>query len=190
MGPVKAVVMGASWGGLNAYTQILAALPADFPAAILLVQHQHASSENRLPWLLGRYCKLPVIAPEDKEPILPGHVYVAPPGFHMLVDQGETLAFSVGRQVHYSRPSIDELFFSAGVVYGDRLAAVILTGANEDGAAGIEYIHRRGGFTIAQSPVSSEAPTMPESAIKTGAVSEVLDLEQISPYLAERLQGS
>ncbi|MGB2249019.1 MAG: chemotaxis protein CheB, partial [Alcanivorax sediminis] len=76
------------------------------------------------------------------------------------------------------------------VVYGDRLAAVILTGANDDGAAGIEYIHRRGGFTIAQSPVSSEAPAMPEAAIRTGAVSEVLDLEQIGPYLAERLQGS
>jgi two-component system chemotaxis response regulator CheB len=72
--------MGASWGGLNAYTRILSALPADFPAAILLVQHQHASAENRLPWLLARYCQLPVIAPEDKEEIQPGCVYVAPPG--------------------------------------------------------------------------------------------------------------
>ena len=189
MGPVKAVVMGASWGGLNAYTQILAALPANFPAAILLVQHQRANSENRLPWLLSRYCSLPVIAPEDKEPILPGHVYVAPPGYHMLVEQDETIALSVARPVHFSRPAVDELFFSAGVVYGSRLAAVILTGANEDGAAGIEYIYRRGGFTIAQSTVSSEAPTMPESAIKTGAVSKVLDLEQIGPFLADKVAG-
>lgn len=81
--------MGASWGGLNAYTTILSALPVGFPAAILLVQHQHASAENRLPWLLARYCQLPVIAPEDKEDIQPGCVYVAPPGYHMLVEEDE-----------------------------------------------------------------------------------------------------
>ncbi|MEE2869510.1 protein-glutamate methylesterase [Alcanivorax sp. MD8A] len=189
MGPVKAIVMGASWGGLNAYTQVLSALPARFPAAILLVQHQHASAENRLPWLLARYCELPVIAPEDKEEILPGHVYVAPPGYHMLVNEDETLAFSVGRPVHFSRPAVDELFFSAGAVYGRHLAAVILTGANEDGAAGIEYIHQRGGYTIAQSLVSAEAPAMPDAAIKTGAVSRVLDLEAIGPFLAEKVAG-
>ena len=188
-GPIKAIVMGASWGGLNAYTRILSALPADFPVAILLVQHQHASAENRLPWLLSRYCALPVIAPEDKEEIQPGCVYVAPPGFHMLVEADETLAFSAGRPVHFSRPSVDELFLSAGVVYGKQLAGVILTGANEDGAKGIEYIHRRGGFTIAQSPVSAEAPAMPEAAIKTGAVSRVLDLEAIGPFLAEQVAG-
>lgn len=181
--------MGASWGGLNAYTRILAALPKKFPAAILLVQHQHVSSENRLPWLLARYCDLPVIAPEDKEPIEPGHIYVSPPGYHMLVNEDETLAFSMGRPVHFSRPSVDELFLSAGAVYGRRLMGVILTGANEDGAAGIEYIHRRGGFTVAQSPVSAEAPIMPEAAIKTGAVSRVLDLEDIGPFLAEQVAG-
>ncbi|EKF73597.1 protein-glutamate methylesterase [Alcanivorax hongdengensis A-11-3] len=174
---------------MNAYTTILSALPEDFPAAILLVQHQHASAENRLPWLLARYCALPVIAPEDKEPILPGHIYVAPPGYHMLVDSDETVAFSVGRPVHFSRPAIDELFFSAATVYGSRLTGVILTGANEDGAAGCEYIQRRGGLTIAQSPVSSEAPVMPEAAIKTGAISRVLDLERIGPFLAEHLSG-
>ncbi|MFT6340573.1 MAG: two-component system chemotaxis response regulator CheB [Alcanivorax sp.] len=189
IGPVKAIVMGASWGGLNAYTRILSALPADFPAAILLVQHQHASAENRLPWLLARYCQLPVIAPEDKEEIQPGCVYVAPPGYHMLVEEDETLAFSAGRAVLFSRPSVDELFLSAGAVYGKQLAGVILTGANEDGAKGIDYIHRRGGFTIAQSPVSAEAPAMPEAAIKTGAVSRVLDLEAIGPFLAEQVAG-
>ena len=160
-----------------------------FPAAILLVQHQHASAENRLPWLLARYCQLPVIAPEDKEDIQPGCVYVAPPGYHMLVEEDETLALSAGRPVHFSRPSVDELFLSAGAVYGKQLAGVILTGANEDGAKGIDYIHRRGGFTIAQSPVSAEAPAMPEAAIKTGAVSRVLDLEAIGPFLAEQVAG-
>ena len=181
--------MGASCGGLNAYTRILSALPENFPLPIMLVQHQHASADNRMPWLLARYCALPVVAPEDKEPILGGHVYVAPPGYHMLVEEDQTLAFSTGRPVLFSRPAIDELFYSAGAVYGRHLLGVILTGANEDGAAGMEYIHRRGGYTIAQSPVSSEAPAMPEAAITTGAISRVLDLEAIGPFLAEQVAG-
>ena len=187
--PVKAVVMGASWGGLNAYSSVLASLPEGFPAAIMLVQHQNASTENRLAWLLARYSRLPVVAPEDKERIRPGHVYVAPPGYHMLVDADETIALSMYRAVHFSRPSIDELFFSAGHVYGKNVIGVILTGANEDGSEGLDYIRRRGGLTLAQSPQSSEAPAMPEAAITKGSVREVLDLERIGPYLAEFLIG-
>ena len=185
MSAQKVIVMGASWGGLNAYAKVLSALPGGFTPSILLVQHQHASAENRLPWLLRRYCHLPVISPEDKEEILPGVIYVAPPGFHLLVEDEKTLSLSAGRPVNFSRPSIDELFVSAGAVFGNRLVAVILTGANDDGAVGIDYIRRRGGYTVAQSIVSSEAPAMPEAAIKTGAVSKVLDLEEIGPFLAE-----
>lgn len=186
---IKAVVMGASWGGLNAYSTILASLPASFPAAIMLVQHQNASADNRLAWLLARYCRLPVVAPEDKEPIRPGRVYVAPPGYHMLVNADHTIALSIARPVHFSRPSIDELFFSAGHVYGAGVIGVILTGANEDGSEGLDYIRRRGGLSLAQSPQSSEAPVMPEAAITKGAVREVLDLERIGPYLVEYLIG-
>lgn len=181
---IEAVVMGASWGGLNAYTRILASLPANFSAAILLVQHQNASADNRLAWLLHRDCRLPVISPPDKEPIRAGHVYVAPPGYHMLVDRDRTIALTTSRPVHFSRPSIDELFFSAGHIYGKNVMGVILTGANEDGAEGLDYIRRRGGMTLAQSTLSSEAPVMPEAAISKGAVQEVLDLERIGPYLA------
>jgi len=186
---IKAVVMGASWGGLNAYSTILAGLPAGFRAAIMLVQHQNASADNRLAWLLSRYCRLPVVTPEDKEPIRPGHVYVAPPGYHMLVNVDDTIALSVARPVHFSRPSIDELFFSAGHVYGARLIGVILTGANEDGSDGLEYIRRRGGLSLAQSPQSCEAPVMPEAAITKGAVRKIIDLERIGPYLVDYLVG-
>ncbi|ASK36429.1 chemotaxis protein CheB [Alcanivorax sp. N3-2A] len=184
---MEAVVMGASWGGLNAYSRILTSLPAHFPAAVLLVQHQNASADNRLAWLLRRYCRLPVISPRDKEPIRAGHVYVAPPGYHMLVDRDRTVALSMSRPVHFSRPSIDELFFSAGHIYGGNVIGVVLTGANEDGAEGLDYIRRRGGMTLAQSPASSEAPAMPEAAIAKGAVRETLDLERIGPYLAGAL---
>lgn len=188
--PNAAVVMGASWGGLQAFATILAALPRSFPAPVLLVQHQHPGSENRLAWLLDRHCQLPVVSPQDREPIRPGHVYVAPPGLHMLVEPDETLVFSSGPAVHYSRPALDPLFFSAGVLYGARLTGVILTGANQDGAAGLAYIKQRGGLTLAQSPVSSEAPAMPEAAIKTGAVARILDLEDIGPLLAKHVTES
>ncbi|QJX01636.1 response regulator [Alcanivorax sp. IO_7] len=156
----------------------------------MLVQHQNASSDNRLAWLLQKYTRLPVVAPEDKERIRPGHVYVAPPGYHMLVDADHTIALTIYRPVHFSRPSIDELFFSAGHVYGRQVLGVILTGANEDGSEGLDYIRRRGGPTLAQSPQSSEAPAMPEAAIAKGAVETILDLERIGPYLAESLVGS
>ena len=107
----------------------------------------------------------------------------------MLVDADETIALSMYRAVHFSRPSIDELFFSAGHVYGKKVIGVILTGANEDGSEGLDYIRRRGGLTLAQSPQSSEAPAMPEAAITKGSVRDVLDLERIGPYLAEFLIG-
>lgn len=185
--PIKMVVMGASWGGLNAYSRILSSLPEGLPAAIMLVQHQNASADNRLAWLLSRYCRPPVVAPNDKETIRAGHIYVAPPGYHMLVNGDHTVALTVYRPVHFSRPSIDELFFSAGHVYGDQTLGVVLTGANEDGSAGLDYIRRRGGRTLVQSPQSSEAPAMPEAAIALGAAAEVLDLERIGPWLVESL---
>lgn len=181
--------MGASWGGLNAYSTILAGLPASFPAAIMLVQHQNASADDRLAWLLSRYCRLPVLTPEDKQPIRAGHVYVAPPGYHMLVNMDHTIALSTARPVHFSRPSIDELFFSAGHVYGAATIGVILTGANEDGSDGLDYIRRRGGLSVAQSPQSCEAPVMPEAAIAKGAVRDIVDLERIGPYLVDYLVG-
>lgn len=187
---IKGVAMGASWGGLHAYTTVLASLPEHFPAAVMLVQHQNTGAGDRLPGLLARYCRLPVVAPQDKEPLRPGNVYVAPPGYHMLANADHTLALSVAPPVHFSRPSIDELFHSAGHVYGDALAGVVLTGANEDGAVGLDYIRRRGGLTLAQSPRSSEAAVMPEAAIARGAAQHILDLERIGPYLVDYLCGS
>lgn len=187
--PEKVVVMGASWGGLNAYAKILSSLPIGFPAAILLVQHQNASTDNRLTWWLARHSRLPVVNPQDKESIRSGHVYVAPPGYHMLVESEKCIALATYGAVHFSRPSIDELFFSAGHVFGRRAIGVILTGANDDGAEGLDYIRRRGGITVAQSPQSSEAPAMPEAAINRKAVLKRLDLAAIGPYLTDFLMG-
>lgn len=186
---IRAVVIGASWGGVNAAIRVLAELETNFPVPIFLAQHQRYESESRLATVLSSRTALKVVSPQDKEPILPSVIYVAPPGFHMLVDSSNTVALSCHWPVHYSRPSIDELFFSAGHVYGAGVLAVLLTGANEDGAEGIRYIQQRGGITVAQDPATAEAPVMPESAIRTGCVDYILSLDEIGPFLQQQVSS-
>jgi two-component system chemotaxis response regulator CheB len=178
------VVMGSSWGGLVALETILRALPNDFGAAIAIAQHRSPDSgSGALSAMLGRYSALEVCEAGDKEPIEPGRVYIAPPDYHLYVEEG-SFALDVDDAVQYSRPSIDVLFDSAADVYGERLAAVILTGANQDGAYGITRVRRRGGLTIAQDPATAAKREMPAAAIATGAVDRVLPLDEIGPVLA------
>jgi two-component system, chemotaxis family, protein-glutamate methylesterase/glutaminase len=178
------VVIGSSWGGLVALEKILSALPKDFEPAIAIAQHRSVDSgSGALSAMLGRHTALEVCEAGDKEPIEPGHVYIAPPDYHLYVEQG-AFALDVDDAVQYSRPSIDVLFDSAADVYGDRLAAVILTGANQDGAYGIKRVKRRGGLTIAQDPATAVKADMPAAAIATGAVDKVLSLDEIGPVLA------
>ena len=184
----RAVVMGASWGGLDAFTQVLGELPEFFPVPVLLVQHQRPGSGGRLAEVLNARTPMPVVSPEDRDRVRPGTVYVAPAGYHMLIDQQERICFSVGPLVHYSRPAIDELFYAAGHVYGAGLIGVILTGANEDGAAGLDYIRRRGGVTLVQDPAEAEAPVMPQAALDAGAP-EVLPLKQLGARIMEQAFG-
>lgn len=186
---IQAVAMGASWGGLDAFSRLLGVLPALLPVPVLLVQHQRHDAGDKLSRLLATRTELDVVSPEDRDLLEPGRVYVAPAGYHMLVDTSRRICFSMGPPVHYSRPAIDELFFSAGYVYGAGLLGVILTGANNDGAAGLRYIRMRGGITMAQEPATAEAPAMPSSAIEAGAVMEVGDPDQLGRYIMEEVFG-
>jgi len=138
------VVVGASWGGLHAIGEIVAGLPGDFATPVAVVQHRSRESDHLLGELLQDRTALCVREVDDKEPIQPGHVYVAPPDYHMLVD-GPYFSLTVDAPVRYSRPSIDVTFTSAADSYGDRVIGVVLTGANEDGAAGLARIVERGG---------------------------------------------
>jgi len=186
-GCIQAVVIGASWGGVHAAMRILAGLPATFPVPIFLAQHQRYELESRLAMVLSSRTAMRVLAPQDKEPIAPSVIYVAPPGYHMLIDSSDSVALSCHWPVNYSRPSIDELFYSAGHVYGAATLAVLLTGANEDGAEGIRYIQQRGGITVAQDPATAEAPAMPEAAIRTGCVDHILSLDEIGTFLQQQV---
>jgi two-component system, chemotaxis family, protein-glutamate methylesterase/glutaminase len=183
------VVIGSSWGGLDALERLLAALPASFPAPVVIAQHRGpASGEGMFASLLRHNSGLPVADAEDKDRLEAGRVYVAPPDYHLLVERG-SLALSVEAPVAFSRPSIDVLFESAADAYADRLVAVVLTGANEDGAEGLLRVKERGGFVIVQDPATAEQPAMPEAAVATGAADRVLPLEGIGPCLTDLCRG-
>ena len=181
----EAVAIGASAGGIDALSVLLPALPASFRLAVLIVSHLPADSPSLLAETLGYRCALPVVEPDAGEPLLPGRVHLAPPGYHMLIDDDRTVALSIDSTVRYSRPSIDVLFESAAHVYGERLLGILLSGANDDGAHGLEVIRAMGGLAWVQDPQTAVSATMPRAAIALGAVDEVL-----SPTLmARRLAG-
>jgi len=160
----RLVVVGASWGGLHALTTIVRALPPTFAAPLLVVQHRSKDAAGLLAELLQDVTDLRVLEVEDKEPLCPAHVYVAPPDYHVLIDDGH-LALSTEAAVRFSRPSIDVSLASAADTYGDRAVGVVLTGANEDGARGARRIVDRGGWAVVQSPETAEVRTMPQAAL-------------------------
>jgi|KBSMisStandDraft_5_1062788.scaffolds.fasta_scaffold42689_3 two-component system chemotaxis response regulator CheB len=181
---VEAVVIGASAGGVQALSALSAALPADLRVPCFVVIHLPRESPSLLPEIFSAHCKRPVGEAQDKEPVQAGTVYIAPPDYHLLLDRGPTLALSTDELVHYSRPSIDVLFESAADVYGKGLLGIILTGWNQDGADGLQAVHRAGGLTIVQNPDTAEAPVMPQAALARTAVDYILNLEEIAALLA------
>ena len=183
------IVIGCSWGGLAALHAILARLPADLPAATAIVQHRMPDAEETLLGLLARDAALPIRSPDDKEPIVAGVVYLAPPNYHLLVDR-DHLALSTDAPVNYSRPSIDVLFESAARTYGPDVIGVVLTGANADGAAGLAEIRRLGGRAIVQDPATAEVAIMPQAALDRAGADEVLPVEKIAGVLVRLCRTS
>jgi two-component system, chemotaxis family, protein-glutamate methylesterase/glutaminase len=183
------VIIGASWGGLAAVGEVLSGLPRDFPAPVLVVQHR--GEEHRgdlLEGLLDRAGPLAVQEVEDKSRLRPGYVHLAPPGYHVLVEHGH-LALSTEDRVRNSRPSIDVALETGADVYGPGLIGVVLTGANDDGAAGLAAVRRHGGIGIVQNPETSEARAMPAAALAAARPQVVTDLAEIASLLV-RLAGS
>lgn len=179
----KIVVVGASFGGFDALKVVLGALPATFPSPLAIVQHQ-GSPGIGLAGLLQRYTATIVVDAEDKDRLEPGVVYLAPPGYHLLVERG-SVALSIDPPVQHARPSIDVLFESAADVYGPAVIGVILTGTGRDGAAGLAYIKQRGGLTIVQDPATATRPAMPEAALTATRPDWIVPLEQIGARLID-----
>ena len=181
---IGAVAIGASAGGIEALLTVLPQLPAPYPAPLFVVVHLPRERSSLLADLFAARCAVPVREAEDKLPVEPGTVYFAPADYHLLLDKGPTMSLSADAPVNYSRPSIDVLFESAADVYGDALAAVVLTGANDDGAAGLAAVHREGGTTIVQEPATARMAAMPTAALARVAADFVLSIDGIAALLA------
>lgn len=178
------VVIGGSAGGVEVLNVLLDALPASFAPAVMIVTHLPPDSPSYLVQAFAHRCVLPVLEPDAGERIMPGRVHVAPPGYHMLVEVDRTVALSTDAAVRFSRPSIDVLFESAASVYGERLLAILLSGANDDGAQGLKRVRALGGIAWVQAPDSASSPEMPRAAIERGAADHIYSPETMARRLA------
>jgi two-component system chemotaxis response regulator CheB len=183
------VALAASAGGLRALTQVLHGLPASFPSAVVVVQHLDPRHPSMIAGILNRRSGLPVSEAINGERLEAGHVYVAPPDHHLLVNADGTISLTHTQLVHFVRPSADLLFESVAASYKERAIAVVLTGTGSDGAMGVRAIKKMGGTVVAQDAGSSEFNGMPDAAIQTGCVDHVLALPEISPALVTLVDG-
>jgi len=179
----KVIVIGVSTGGLKAIKAILSVLPSEFALSIIIVMHRHKETDGYLERSLDDACKMHVKQADEKEEIKAGIVYVAPPNYHLLIEDNYTFSISVEGPVNYARPSVDVVFESAAEVYREGLIGIILTGANKDGSLGLKKIKEAGGLAIVQTPETSEAAEMPMAAIAAVDPDYVLPLDEIGLLL-------
>jgi two-component system chemotaxis response regulator CheB len=183
-GRVDAVVIGASAGGVEALGHILPQLTESLRVPVVIVLHLPQQRPSLLVEVFAPKCRCAVREAQDKEPLSAATVYFAPPDYHLLIDQGPALALSADPEVNFSRPSIDVLFESAADVFGPRLAAVVLSGANDDGAEGVRMVRRSGGVVIVQRPDTALARAMVEAAIAAVPPDWVMTVTEIGALLA------
>src|SRR5947208_11362842 len=166
------VALAASAGGLNALTHVLAALPPDFPAALVVVQHLDRRHRSGMADILARKCRLPVKEAVEGEPLQAGRAYIAPPDRHLLVTPDHSVSLTQTELVHFVRPSADLLFESVAASYKERAIAVVLSGTGSDGSMGVKAIKKMGGTVIAQDETAGFFG-MPSAAIETGDVDSI-----------------
>jgi two-component system chemotaxis response regulator CheB len=176
---VRLVAVGASAGGVEALLQLFSALPAGFALPLVTVLHLPDNRESLLTELLATRCAIPVREITDKQPLEPGVLYVAPPGYHVLLESGLAFSLSCDAPVRFSRPSIDVLFESLADALGANFAAVVLTGANDDGALGLARAGAGGALTVVQDPREAQVGDMPRAAIAARAPDFILTLKDI-----------
>ena len=181
--PFEAVVMGVSFGGLEALHSIFSVLSPGFPAPIMVVQHLAPNTNDFLANYLDNCCPLQVKTAEEKEHARSGFAYLAPPNYHLLVEDDHSFSLSGEGRINYARPAIDVLFESAADVYGAQLIGVILTGANDDGSRGLMRIKEYGGLAVVQDPDTAQAAFMPEAALLANDVDYILPLAEIGGFL-------
>ncbi|AZF16233.1 chemotaxis protein CheB [Pseudomonas sp. R3-18-08] len=181
---LEAIVVGASAGGVEALLSIFGRLPNTFGLPIIAVLHLPDERRSQLAEVFARRLRIPVKEARDKESIEAGTLYFAGPGYHLSVELDRSLSLSQEDRVHHSRPAIDFLFASAADAYGRGLLAILLTGANQDGARGLAHVKRSGGITVVQDPAEARIAVMPLAALALHTPDHILSLSQIGSLLA------
>ena len=184
------IVIGGSAGSLDVVLKIIAALPAQMQSTVLVVLHRKNASDSPLVNIFASRTKLPVKEVEDKEALLPGTIYLAPADYHLLIEDTQNFSLDCSEKIHYSRPSIDVTFESAGEIFGSQCAGVLLSGANADGAQGLKTIRQQGGFTIVQDPATAEVGFMPQQAILIEAAAAVIATNNLPSFISNLVETS
>jgi two-component system chemotaxis response regulator CheB len=179
----SALVVGASAGAVDALSILLPVVPRASRIPVVVVVHLPPNRSSLLPEVFTARCVVRVREPEDKEPVSAGTVWFAPSNYHLLIERDRTFSLSVDEPVNFSRPSIDVLFESAAECFGDELCAVVLTGANDDGALGASAVRRAGGLVIVQDPRTADAQEMPQAAISRADPQIVASLPEIADFI-------
>ncbi|KQS26777.1 chemotaxis protein CheB [Dyadobacter sp. Leaf189] len=177
------LLIGGSAGSLEVLFKLLPRLKADLPFPVVLVLHRRNSGDSSLTELLGSKTLNKTVEVEDKDPIVPGCIYLAPADYHLLIENDHTFSLDYSEKINFSRPSIDVTFESAADVFGAATTGIILSGANEDGTNGLVSIKRAGGRTVAQQPDTAQMPFMPQHAITAGTVDYTLDIAGLAGFI-------
>ncbi|QDW21384.1 chemotaxis protein CheB [Flavobacterium sp. KBS0721] len=180
----KVVIIGGSAGSLNALMQILPDLSQLNGFAVVIVLHRKSTDDQTLEELIALKSSITVKIVEDKVPLVPGYIYVAPSNYHLLFEKNDTLSLDISEKINYSRPSIDVSFESASEIYGEALVGILLSGSNTDGTYGLKAIKAAGGTIVVQNPTVAEMPFMPHNAILNTNPDFVLDNQQILEFIS------
>jgi len=179
----KTIVIGGSAGSLEVLFRLLPKLRADLKIAVIIVLHRRNSGDSSLSELLSTKSSIPTQEVEDKDPILPGNIYLAPSDYHLLTEKNFTFSLDYSEKINFSRPSLDVTFESAADVYGPSLIGIILSGANEDGTKGLLTIKNNGGIIIAQEPKTAQMPLMPQYAIDHTAIDYIFGIDEMADFI-------
>ena len=183
----KLIAIGGSAGSLEVVMKIVLQLPVNLQAAVVLVLHRKNAPDSILANIIAAKTNLNVKEVEDKELLLPGTIYIAPPDYHLLIEDVQSFSLDSSEKVHYSRPSIDVTFESVADIFGEAAIGILLSGANADGAWGLLKIKQAGGATLVQDPASAEVSFMPQQAILLGAADNIITAENIPAHLHQLL---
>lgn len=179
----RVIAIGASAGAIDVLRVLLPALPGNFQPSVLVTVHIPENRPSLLVDIFANQCRLPVSEADDKQPMAPGNIFFAPPGYHLLVEKDATLALANDEPVNWSRPSIDVMFNAVAEAFESRAMGILLTSASHDGASGLARIKELGGTVVVQDPATSSVDTMPLAGIEKASPQLVLSPEAIARYL-------